>query len=152
MESPGTSEIRSTGKWYALGGLAGIILLLLLGLPFDYLSLASTLVFVFGLLKWIYEVSTTRARRTGRIRESGQLASVAFVAEVTLLGLFAFGFSAIGLLVIGLGDPAPGVDLETERNLASWGVLAFLVLSLGVLAWAVNRWAFRKRSAYLIPH
>jgi hypothetical protein len=54
-------------------------------------------------------------------------------------------------LVIGLGDPAPGVDLETERNQAALVVLGFLGLSVGVLAWGINRWAYRKRSAFLIP-
>ncbi len=147
--STGLRDGRATGRWYALGGLAGIILSFLIPVARDLRPLLVTVVvFVFGVFKWTYEASTVRAQQAGigTADEPTRRASLLFFAEVALSGLLALGVVGSGLVGIGFTHAS-----ESAQNQAVLALLGFLLMAIGVLAWAVNRWAFRKRSAYLIP-
>lgn len=142
-------QAPQVGKWLALAGLLGLVISIAIPSLGGYLFIISAITLPFGLLEWTYEVSRSRAMRAddGELPEPSRLASVVFVSELVLLGTVALSFSAVGAAALMLGDGTT----DTGRSRALWVILAFLLLSLGALALAVRRWAFRDRSAYWIP-
>lgn len=72
---------------------------------------------------------------------------IGFISEVALAALLALGFSL--LVSIQIGAEAAISDAEKAWGFAAVGI--YLIASVAILMWAIRRWAFRTRTAFLIP-
>ncbi len=96
-----------------------------------------------------YRLWPAGATTTGPIGEAAwsRRARKGFLSEISVVAFVAVGLVAVLLFNLALGDLRP----NAPRALGYLITAAYLVISGGILMWAIQRWANRSTSAYLIP-
>ncbi len=102
-----------------------------------------------GSLIWGFRLWPAGATTTGPIGEAtwSRRARMGFLSEISVVAFVAVGFVAVLLFSLAFDDLRP----NAPRALGYLITAAYLVTSGGILMWAIQRWANRSSSAYLIP-
>jgi len=102
-----------------------------------------------GSLIWGFQHWSTGATTTGAIGRPvwSRRARRGFLVEISVVAVIAVGLAALLLFEIAFADLPP----YAQRAPGYLITAAYLVASVGILMWAIRRWANRSRNAYLIP-
>lgn len=102
-----------------------------------------------GSLIWGFQHWSFGATMTGAVGEPAwsSRARRGFLVEISGVAVIAVGLTALLLFQIAFADLPP----HAQRAPGYLTTAAFLAASVGILMWAIRRWANHLRSAYLIP-
>ncbi len=102
-----------------------------------------------GSLIWGFRHWPAAATTTGAIDTPAwsRRARRGFLVEIAVVAVIAVGLAALLLYSIAFADLQP----YAQRSPGYLTTATYLVASVGILMWAIRRWANRSRSAYLIP-
>jgi len=93
-----------------------------------------------------------RATPTGQADDPGpgRTARIGFYGEMTLAGAIVIAFFLGVLFVAGTTPELNNTLYATARTRIYWFLVVYLLASVGLVLWAVNRWVHRARSALLV--
>lgn len=111
---------------------------------------AVVIVFVIGLPAIGYRRWRTGAA-TGPIDRTtqGRLARVGFHSEMAVASAIIIAFFLGMTFAVGTVNELNNAMYATGRTRAYWILIAYLLVSVGIVAWAVHRWVHRSRLAFL---
>lgn len=100
-------------------------------------------------LVWGFRHWPASAMTPGQIDDAAwsRRARRGFLVEISTIGSIAVGFVGVLLFNLALQD----LSRDAPRAAGYLITTAYLVISVGILMWAIRRWARRTRLAYLIP-